>query len=348
MSAVAVVLAACSSAQSVSVTSPDPTTTVPATITTVVPTTASSSSTTTTLAPELDRDGTARALITTTEIVLPVLETRADGWVVRTPCQELALVTDGTVVDRVHVVIDPGHGGSEPGAVTESGLTEASVNLAVSELVVSKLDRLGFHALLTRRLDVRVPILTRVEIADRLAAPLLVSVHHQGLGDVPLSEVPGTEVYYRSDSTDARRLAGLVREEALDELGRFDFDWFTGPDAGASYRLDARSGEDFYGMVRRPQSVAVLAEMSFTGNPAEEELMGTRAFLDAEAHAITDAVVRWFTTDDGGVGFVEPSFAITSSGGGGGLGGCEDPDLGPTIEVPADVAERVGEPGDSG
>ncbi len=295
-----------------------------------------STTTTTTVAPPLDRDGQARALVTVTDVVVPVFQTLPDGWVVRTPCQELTVVESGRPVDAVHVVLDPGHGGSEPGAVID-GVTEASLNLRVAAIAEAKLIRLGFAALATRYTDVRMPILTRVEIADRLAAPLLVSIHHQGGGEVPTAVEPGTEVYYQQDSDESRRFAGLLVEESRRQLGQFDVDgWFAGPDAGATYRPDADTGDDFYGMVRRPTGPAVLAEMSFMGNPTELDLLRRRAFLDAEAQAIADAVVRWFSTGDPGSGFVEPSFALSSSGGGGGLGGCADPDLGPTRPLPDD------------
>ena len=272
----------------------------------------------------------ARALVTDTDIVVPVLATVDEGFVVRTPCQELALVISGEPIDRVHVVLDPGHGGTEPGAVGSDGRTEASINLRVAEIARAKLRSRGFSVLLTRRIDTRVPILARVEIADNLGADLLVSIHHQGGGELPIGPVPGTEVFYQQESEESRRFAGLLREEAIEELTPFDAGgWFAGPDAGATYRANTETGDDFYGMVRRPRTTAVLAEMSFMGNPAELELLGTRKFLVAEAQAIADAVARWFSTDDAGSGFVEPSFTLTSSGGGGGLGGCEDPDLGP-------------------
>lgn len=328
----------------------DATATTPATSETTTTNSSTSIAPPMTVAPPLDADGVARALVTETDIVVPVLATVDEGFVVRTPCQELALVTAGDPIDRVHVVLDPGHGGSEPGAVGSNGRTEASINLRVAEIAQAKLRSRGFAVLLTRTSDTRVPILTRVEIADNLGADVLVSIHHQGGGELPIGPVPGTEVYYQQESDDSRRLAGLLREEAIEELTPFDAGgWFAGPDAGATYRPDAETGEDFYGMVRRPRTTAVLAEMSFLGNPIELELLGTRQFLVAEAQAISDAVARWFSTDDAGSGFAEPSFSLTSSGGGGGLGGCEDPDLGAVGEIPADFDRAsVGGVDDSG
>lgn len=345
------VLLSCSSAPPPT-TEADPTTSVSASSspsTSAAPSSTTSSSTTTTLIPPLVRDGVARAVVTATGVVAPVLESLPEGSVVRTPCRGLAIVAGGDVIDRVHVVLDPGHGGTEPGAVI-GGITEASLNLRVAEIAEAQLRRRGVEVILTRYGDHRVPIVSRVEIADRLEAELLVSIHHQGGGELPTGPQPGTEVYYPKDSAPSRRFAGLLWEEAVAGLGRFPIDgWFRGPDAGATYRLDAETGDDFYGMVRRPETPAVLAEMTFMGNPAELELLTTRGFLVAEAEAITDAVVRWFSTTDAGSGFVEPSFALTSSGGGGGLGGCEDPDLGTTTELPGDFdVERVGGAVDSG
>jgi hypothetical protein len=80
--------------------------------------------------------------------------------------------------------------------------------------------------------------------------------------------------------------------------------------------------------------------MTFMGNPEEVELLRTEEFLLAEATAITEAIVRWFTTDDPGSGFVEPSFGLRSSGGGGGLGGCVDPGLGDAAPPTDEQRER--------
>lgn len=318
------------------------TTQAPSTTTTQAPTTTTTTTTTTTLAPPLELDDVPRVLRTTTDVIVPVLDRVRDGHLVRTPCQAVTVVTQGETDDRVHVVIDPGHGGFEPGAVTSDGIAEKDVNLEVSLLAEQLLEGQGFDVTLTRYTDIRIPLRTRVEIADRLGAALLVSVHHQGTNtNVPRSDVPGTEVYYQQDSAESKRFAGILVEESRKELGVHDIEWFAGVDAGATYRPHRDTGQDFYGMVRLPETPAVLAEMAFLGNSAEVDLMRTGELQVAEAQAISQAIVRWFTTDDPGVGFVEPSFGLRSSGGGGGLSGCQDPDLGETADIATELAEAL-------
>ena len=285
-------------------------------------------------------DDVARAVRTDTDVVAPVLGEIDEGLVIRTPCQALAVVDGGELIDRVHVVLDPGHGGFEPGAVTDDGIAEKTVNFEVALLTEELLEERGFEVTLTRYEDIRIPLATRVEIADRLEADLLISIHHQGTDtNVPRSETPGTEIYYQQTSSESRRFAGLLVEESRRALGVYDIEWFAGTDAGATYRPNRSTGLDFYGMIRLPRTPAVLAEMAFLGNEAEVDLIRSGELQQAEAVAISTAVERWFTSDDPGSGFVEPSFGLLSSGGGGGLAGCQDPDLGETVEVDAEVLE---------
>ncbi len=284
-----------------------------------------------------------RVVRTTTDVVLPVLSVVRNGLLVRTPCQNTAIVQGGEVEDRVHIVLDPGHGGNETGAVSPDGIIEKDVNLEMSLQAETLLEELGFEVTLTRYTDIRVPLVTRVEVANKLEADLLISVHHQASDPFPISEEPGTEVFYPRFSEEAKRFAGLLVEESHASLGQFDIDWFAGSDAGAVYRLNARTGTDFYGMIRLPEVPAVLAEMGFLGNEAEVALMRSGEFQEAGAEAISNAVVRYFTTDDPGSGFVEPSFELTAAGAGGGLGGCVDPDLGETFDLAGSLSEALAE-----
>ncbi len=313
---------------------------VPTTESTTTSTTTSTTSTTTepveeNAAPPLEEDGIPRVARTSTGVVLPVLTPLEEGYLVNTPCQNTAVVLDAEVNDRVHVVLDPGHGGSETGAVSPNGIVEGDINLVVALLAEEILTEQGYEVTLTRYDDIRVPLVSRVEIADRLEADLLISIHHQASNQFPTSDTPGVEVFYQQLIPESKRFAGILHEETLEAYSDFDITWFTGADAGAVYRLNTNTGTDFYGMIRLPETTAVLAEMGFLGNPEEIELIRTGELLPAEAEAIANAVIRWFTTDDPGSGFVEPSFSLTAAGSGGGIAGCEDPDLGATLEFSA-------------
>lgn len=258
---------------------------------------------------------------------MPILAAEQDGWTVRTPCGRsttLPAADTQELVDRADVVLDPGHGGIEGGAVGANGVVEADVNLTVVRLAVARLEAAGYRAILTRGGDYRVPIAGRATIANALDAPL-VSIHHNG-GAANPSTTPGTEVIYPRDDVEAKRLAGLIWEESMARLGGFDVDWVAGGDAGATYRL-GRTDEDYFGIVRESVGVAVLAEMSYIGHPEEAALLADPEFLDAEAQAIADGIERWLTTADLGSGFVDPSYRLTSPAGGGGSVGCVDPAL---------------------
>lgn len=258
---------------------------------------------------------------------MPIVAADQDGWTVRTPCgQSTTLPTAGAqeLVERADVVLDPGHGGIEGGAVGANGVVEADVNLAVARLAAARLEAAGYRAILTRGGDYRVPIDGRAAIADALEAPL-VSIHHNG-GAANPSATPGTEVIYPRDDGEAKRLAGLIWEASMARLSGFDVDWVAGGDAGATYRL-GRTDEDYFGIVREPAGVAVLAEMSYIGSPDEAVLLADPDFLAAEAQAIADGIGRWLTTADPGSGFVDPSYRLTSPAGGGGSVGCVDPSL---------------------
>ena len=263
--------------------------------------------------------------------MLPVISPFEEGYLVTTPCRNSVVVLDAEVSDRVHVVLDPGHGGSETGAVSPDGIVEGDVNLEVALLTEELLTDLGFEVTLTRYSDIRVPLVSRVEIADRLEADLLISIHHQASNPFPISDTPGAEIFYQQLIPESKRFAGILLEETHEAYSDFDINWFTGPDAGALFRLNTNTGIDFYGMIRLPETVSVLAEMGFLGNEEELELLRSGELQQAEAEALTNAIVRWYNTDDPGGGFVEPSFTLTAAGSGGGTGGCEDPDLGQTL-----------------
>jgi N-acetylmuramoyl-L-alanine amidase len=276
--------------------------------------------------PALAKGGPARAIVAAGGIVLPVTGGRqGDGWQVSTPCGT-TVVARGRPLGGAHVVIDPGHGGNEPGAVGPTGLSEKRVNLAVARELKRVLERRGATVVLTRTGDYRVTLATRGLIVTKVAPLAFVSVHHNAEPDGP-RKGPGAETYYQIASPASKRLAGLIYEEVVKAFSDHRIAWVADRDAGAKYR-PASDGGDYYGILRRSAGVpAVLSEAAFITNPPEEKLLASPEFRHEEAVAIANAIERFVMTKDRGSGYVEPYPRTQPAGPGGGAEGCVDPPL---------------------
>jgi N-acetylmuramoyl-L-alanine amidase len=275
--------------------------------------------------PALPADGAARAVVTPTGVVLAVLGGGPGAYVVRTPCGNQATVP-GTPLSGATVVLDPGHGGAEPGAIGPAGTQEKTVNLAIAERTKARLEALGATVVLTRTGDYRITLASRAAIVSALQPKVFISIHHNADPD-GLNDGPGSETYYQRASADSKRAAGLVWEELAIAFAAYDIAWVADTDHGAKYR-PAGDGGDYYGILRRTAGTpAVLSEAAFISNPPEEQLLADPAFQDVEAAALAKAVVRFVTTQDPGAGFVEPYPRTQPAGPGGGPDGCVDPPL---------------------
>jgi N-acetylmuramoyl-L-alanine amidase len=267
-------------------------------------------------------------LITNTGWIAPIIATTADGWRVWTPCGRTADLTEGRVVESADFVIDAGHGGSsEPGAVGPGGLREADLNLQVALKIRDALVGSGYSVIMTRQTDVRVPIVTRGEIAQALDPIAFISVHFNAGTDTGSAE-PGTEMWHQIESGESKRLAGLMYEEIVATLDGHDIDWVSLSDAGAMSRPN-RSGGDYYGVLRRPGPVtSVLAEFGYITNRAEEDLYSDPAIQQQLAAATLRAVDRLVETSDPGSGFTtDPIFRGYGPSGAGRTDDCVDPKL---------------------
>lgn len=116
------------------------------------------------------------------------------------------------------VVLDPGHGGRDPGAIGVSGTYEKHITLAAAQELRRQLEQSGrCRVELTRVADVFIPLRDRVAFAQRRGAALFMSMHADALGN-PL--VRGASVYTLSDTaSDAQTAALAVRENSADRFG---------------------------------------------------------------------------------------------------------------------------------
>ncbi len=310
-----------------------PTTTVRPTttsMTTTTSTTTTAPSTTSTVPPipwpAFAADGVPRAVTTPNGVVLAVLSDAGGGrFVAQSPCGNRVTVF-GAPLSGATVVLDPGHGGNEPGAVGPGGATEKDVNLAIALETERQLEAQGATVVLTRTGDYRVTLASRTAVAKALHPTLFISIHHNAEPDEHRA-TPGAETYRQIGSAASKRASGLIYEEIFAAFSAYKIDWTADRDAGAKYRPRA-DGTDYYGILHGAAGIpTVLSEAAFITNPPEEALLVDPAFQAVEASAFTRAVIRYVTTADPGSGFVEPYPRTEPAGSGGGATGCVDPPL---------------------
>jgi N-acetylmuramoyl-L-alanine amidase len=119
---------------------------------------------------------------------------------------------------RMVVVLDPGHGGGDPGAVGQNNVHEADVVLPIAQQVASLLQQQGIQAVLTRTSDVEIDLEPRVQMAEQINASLFVSIHANSMGmDRP--DVNGTETYYYSSG---EALAETIQNSIVTTVGTND------------------------------------------------------------------------------------------------------------------------------
>ena len=116
------------------------------------------------------------------------------------------------------VVIDPGHGGRDPGAVGIGGMQEKQINTTISNRVQQQLQAAGITVLMTRSSDVFVELDARAQFANRAGADLFVSIHANAIS-MSRPEVNGLETYYFSSG---ERLARSIHTAVLRNVNMRD------------------------------------------------------------------------------------------------------------------------------
>ncbi len=181
------------------------------------------------------------------------------------------------------IVLDPGHGGSDSGAIGPSGVTEKSVSLAVSLKAQKLLINSGYRVVMTRTTDIDVAapgVSDAVELQARVDkappnADIFISVHCNAFSN---THANGVETYHAPGAVKGSRLARLLNEE-LERLG------------GLNNR--GVKAARFYVMTHT-KCPASLIELGFITNPREEQLLASNDYQQKLAQAITNAVNRYF------------------------------------------------------
>ena len=213
------------------------------------------------------------------------------------------------------VVIDPGHGGHDPGAKTK-GLTEADLVLDVAlrlEQLLAKQD--GFEVVLTRRVDTFVPLEERTAIANREGADLFLSIHANASTN---SAARGVETYFlnltanpdaemvaaRENAASSRsmnQLPDIVKAIALNNKIHESRDFASMIQSSLHSQLQKTdSSVRNLGVKQAPFMVllgatmpSVLAEISFITNKQDAAMLKTEKYRQRIAEALFAGVLRY-------------------------------------------------------
>lgn len=189
----------------------------------------------------------------------------------------------GSVKGRI-IAIDPGHGGSDTGAIGPSGFTEKEATLAISRDLEAILNKSGAKTVMTRTTDVDVygpnasatnELQARADIANRAGADIFVSIHCNAFTN-PAAH--GTETFYYGGSYSGRRLAGDIQQEIVDFSGLYS---------------RGISTANFY-VLKHSDMPAVLVETAFISNYDEEALLSDPEWQQGLAEAIARGISSYF------------------------------------------------------
>ncbi|MEB3290093.1 MAG: N-acetylmuramoyl-L-alanine amidase [Leptolyngbya sp.] len=175
---------------------------------------------------------------------------------------------------RVVVVIDPGHGGQDPGAVGRGGLQEKQVIFPISLRVAELLEQQGAVVVMTRREDITLDLQTRVDIANRARGNLFVSIHANAIS-LSRPEVNGVETYFASDS--GRQLAAMIQSNLLATTGMQD--------------RGVKQARFF--VIRHTNMPAALVEVGFVTGAQDAPRLADPAWRETAAQAIARGILQY-------------------------------------------------------
>jgi N-acetylmuramoyl-L-alanine amidase len=238
------------------------------------------------------------------------------------PPEPVLTVLNKEKTKKIVVVIDPGHGGKDPGAVGLHGAVEKDVVLKIAKQLQAMLDdEPGFRTILTRTTDLYIPLRQRLAIARKHHADMFIAIHADAYNH---SHATGASVYCLSQrgatSEAARWLAEKENESELGGLGEelADKDAVLRSvliDLSQTHTIEAslqigntllRNLGKFarlhhpcveqaaFVVLKSPDIPSLLIETGFLSNPLEEEKLTDSAYQHQTAYAIKEGIKQYF------------------------------------------------------
>lgn len=192
------------------------------------------------------------------------------------------------VIGNKSIVVDAGHGGVDPGAVSESQTLEKDITLAVAKYLKQFIAQGGGKAIMVREEDKdlgtsqgllqrkREDLAQRIQLAADAQADVFLSIH---VNSFPNKKLTGPQVFYHTDSVTGKELAQQIQKEL---------------NGVANGTRIAKSNQDYF-ILKKSTQAAVTIELGFLSNVGEEQKLKDPVYQQKLAWAIYQGLSRYFT-----------------------------------------------------
>ena len=181
---------------------------------------------------------------------------------------------------KVQIVLDSGHGGSDPGKIGINGAQEKDINLMIAKKVESKLQKKQIAVVMTRTderglADSKVEDMkTRVAIINENKPVLAVSIHQNSYEQ---EGICGAQVFYYTHSTEGKSAAEYMQNSLLS--------------VDADNKRQAKANDTYY-MLKRTEVPLIIVECGFLSNPQEEALLTDSVYQERMAWNIFMGIMQ--------------------------------------------------------
>ncbi|MCI9271885.1 MAG: N-acetylmuramoyl-L-alanine amidase [Dorea sp.] len=193
------------------------------------------------------------------------------------------VTSDKVKNQKMTVVLDAGHGGSDPGKIGVNDVNEKEVNLAIAEKVQKLLKKEKIDVVMTREEDAMLTgtdgsstkvgdMKARVEKINKSAPILAVSIHQNSYHQ---EGVKGAQVFYYSHSEEGKRAAELMQKALLA--------------LNTENNRKAKANDTYY-LLKRTEATTIIVECGFLSNWEEAELLSDEAYQEKTAEAIVEGI----------------------------------------------------------
>ena len=179
-------------------------------------------------------------------------------------------------LNKIKITLDPGHGGTEFGAIGCLGNKEKDINLAIAKNLKTKLEQAGADVFMTRDNDKYVSLQDRVEFANNKNSQIFISLHNNALPDSLADQKrSGTEVYYFYPQSK------ILAQDILEGITKL-----------AKTKNNGVKQQSF-AVIRNTQSPSILIEFAYIINPEDNSKLVNKNFQNALANGIVKGLEKY-------------------------------------------------------